>query len=431
MQSTQVLSSVVFLALAVPSFAQDAQIKSAQISLETKSVAVEVVTLTNLRDSPLIAWQIAFVREGKPSMIHGSDYSWQRSPRFPAQGPVLPQEKRTIEIDLAHYSDAGSPVVRLVVFEDGYIEGAAEAIAGWQEQKRARTDDAAYWVRTLNGIPFDTDAELKKYLENAMGERAGQAVEDLSGIANQLSNMLRTSSERLLERIQPISREAHRIHDVLTRPAKPAALEVKAPVSITSRREATPQYSVLVRNLRDVAIEAVGFELLDSKTGRPTGGEAADYCCGRDPGTLASGRGPIGPGDSRQFPLFAKVRESEMVPFPRLTFVLFDDLTHEGSVSKLAEILANREQRAADIGHALRIHAESAAKPPSQLSAFLSAARVERATALGREANQGRLQYLDELIRIAQRDPEHLRSDGAYAKHLEEYRARLVRHLKR
>jgi hypothetical protein len=318
MRHTLVLNAVAVLALALPSTPQDLQIKGAQITLEAKTVPVEVVTLTNERDAPLVAWQIAFVTEGKPSVIHGSDFSWQRSPRSASDGAILPQEKRTIEIDLANYPDAGSPVLRLVAFEDGYIEGAAEAIGGWQEQKRARTDDAAYWVRTLNGIPPGTDTELKKYLENAVGERAGQAVDDLSGIANQLSNLLRTSSERVLERIQPISREARRIHDVLTRPAKPASLEVKAPASITSRREATPQYSVLVRNLRDVAIEAVGFELLDSKTERPTGGQAADYCCGRDPGTLASARGPIGPGDSRQFPLFIRARDSERLPIPRL-----------------------------------------------------------------------------------------------------------------
>jgi len=150
-------------------------------------------------------------------------------------------------------------------------------------------------------------------------------------------------------------------------------------VVIASTRRLTTTYAVVISNLGDVAIEGIAFELLDPISGRPTSGQGADYC-GTDAGTTT---GRIGGKNSRKFPLNLTARELTNPPIARLTLVMFDDLSYEGSTSRRADILAARERDADDIRYVIRVRAEAASKIPAELPAFLKGKRLGRAKALG------------------------------------------------
>lgn len=421
----QMLSATLLLTLALPAFPQDIEIRGASIALETKSSPIEIVTLENKRDSPLVAWQIGLTRDSKPLLTHSSDFTWQTIHPFSKSGPIKPGERRVIEINIRDRADIGSATLKLAVFDDGYIDGVTDAIEPWQKLHRERADDAAYWTRTLEAIPVAEDAELRRYLETKVGERAAEAPTDPSGIRNRLANFLRNSTQpgSLAGGIQSTRKETARLYDVLTRrPSRAPSLEASIPVVVSSKRDVTTEYVAVVRNLREVAIEAVGFELLDPLSQRPTSGQTADYCCGTN---------RIGAGGTREFRLSSKVEDPVQPPIGRLTFVMFDDLSFEGSSTRRAEVLTNRERHADDIRHVLRVRSEAASKSPNERVAFINFKRVERAKALAVSADQARLRYLDDLLREAGASPEGLGGDTPQTQYLEKYRAQLLRHLKR
>jgi len=428
----QIVGATFLLTRALPGAAQDREITGAQIGLETKSVPVEVVTLENRRNSPLVAWQIALTINGKGSLIHTSDFSWQSVPASPTSGPIPPRSQRVIEIDIRDRPDGVAPTPRFALFEDGYLEGTPEAIEQWQRQRRERADDAQYWVRVFAGLPAGADIDQRRYLEIQAAERAAQAGHDPSGLRSRLSNLLRVWRQPgLFEAIEPISKEAARQYNAFTRPpANAPALEASAPVVVSSRRDARSEYVVVIRNLRDLAIEAVAFDLLDPVTGKPQGGQGADYG-GTDIGTRTGNTGRIGGGDSREFPVLGKGVDGSPPQVPRLALVMFEDLTYEGSVERRAAVLEARERQADDIGYALSVRAEAASKPREEAVTFLTRKRAERAKALQARGRQISLFYIDELVKQAKGGPDHLQADSPYIQHLESRRAQLLRHLKR
>ena len=423
--------SALFLALALPAAAQDTDIKSASIALERKTSPIEIVTLENKRDSPLVAWHIALQGgEGKGGLTHTSDFSWQNRPAGMTGGPIKPQERRQVEIELRD-PDVGSPTLTLALFEDGYIEGTPEAIDLWQKQRRDRADDAHYWIRVFANLPAGSESESRRYLEIHAAERAAEGGSDPSGLRIRLSNALRVSRQpgSLLNEVEKLSQEASRQYDALTRrPARAPALEVSTPVALSSRREAIAEYVVVIRNLRNVPIEAVGFELLDPVSLKPRSGQGADFGVS-EIGTRTGNTGRIGGGDSREFPLASKTPDGSP-PVPRLTFVMFDDLTYEGSSASRGSILASRESNADDITYALGARAEAMAKSLSEVAPFLTAKKLERANALQAQGRHINLRYIDELIHQASLGRERIADDSPYVQHLVRYRAQLLRHLK-
>jgi hypothetical protein len=424
----QLLGTMFLLTFVLPALSQDIEIKGVQITLQTQTTPVEIVTLENRRESPLVAWQIAFMKDDRPSVTHTSNHDSRLPPSGFPDGAIRPHERQTIELDARIYPEPGSPNLRLAVFEDGYMDGVFDAIAAWQQERRERAAEAEFWIRAFERMPVGDDKLTYQYLEIQLAERTAQSANDSSGIRNRLSQILKRSLQpgELIQLVRAISQEAARQNEVLTRrPAKAITLESSEPVAITSRRELATSYAVVIRNLRDVAIEAVGFELLDPISRRPTSGQGADYC-GTVPGTPT---GKIGARESRTFLLHEKFQDVKSLPIPRITYVMFDDLTYEGSSSRRAEILAHREQRADDIAHVLSVRAEAASKPPGELVAFINAKRIERARALAAEGNQSRLRDFDDLILVALRGPNAFRADTPYFQHLETHRKQLLRHV--
>lgn len=105
------LLAVVFLPPSA--YAQDSPITGARFTVVEKREPALTVTLENLRDAPLVVWEIATVREGstRPITIH-SFYS----------SPVSPHERRVQQIHVGN-TGAVAAIMHLAVFAGGYYEG--------------------------------------------------------------------------------------------------------------------------------------------------------------------------------------------------------------------------------------------------------------------------------------------------------------------
>ena len=411
---------------------QDVDVKNATIALQPKAIAVEIVTVENRRSSPLVAWEIGLSRPGeaRPSVPANADFSWQVLHPNSTSGPINRNERRTIELELAD-RDLGRPTLRLAVFADGYVEGVADVIDRWQTQRRERAEDAAYWVRAFESMPVSSDDNAKQHLAARAAERAVQVSGDPSGIRGRLWRIWIDTPRPpgwLPAVIEPIRREAERQVAVLAQRSTTApSLESAAPIVLSSKRAALTEYVAVVKNLRDVPIEAVGLEILEPGGGRS--GQTADYCTSDR--AAAGGGGRISPGESREFRLNANIRGDGPLPTLRISFVMFDDLVYEGERAKRDALFRAREQQADDIAFANTARAEAMTRPGRDALAFLVAKRTERDVAIQAQGRQPSLGLLDDLIEQARKSPDSLRENTAVAQELERQREQLLRHLKR
>lgn len=429
----QIVGWSVLTALVSPAGAQDVEVKGAQVILQLKTITVEIVTIENRRSSPLVAWEIGLSEPGasRPGMIYTSDFSWQVPHPDSTSGPITPNERRAIEIDLHTDRDLGSPALRLAVFADGYMEGVPEVIERLQKQRQERIDDAAYWIRAFEMMPGGSEEAARQHLALRAAERAAQASRDPSGIRGRLSRIWHESPHPpgwLSGVVEPIRREAERQYAALTQPPRTApVLEAAAPVVVSSQRAVMTEFVASVKNLREVPIEAVGIEVFEPGDERPDFGQSSDYC-GAAP---TRGSGPIAPGESREFRLGSRVRNKSRLPVVRIAFVIFDDLVFEGSRAPRDRLLRSRERQADNIGFANAVRSEAAAKPAGEVLAFLVAKRAERATQLQAQGREGDLRLLDDLVEQAKVSPERLREPAEVMQSLERQRQQLLRHLTR
>ena len=116
---------VLLLAPCSVSDAQDTPIRGARFTLVEKPEPSLSVTLENLRDVPLVQWEIATVPAGSASPNRvTSFYRTRPGPYAPDDGPVPAHARRTVSIQVDD-ADA-TAVMRLAVFQDGYYEGQTE-----------------------------------------------------------------------------------------------------------------------------------------------------------------------------------------------------------------------------------------------------------------------------------------------------------------
>jgi hypothetical protein len=121
------IASLLFLLLAVRSVghAQDSPVTGARFTLIEKPEPSLSVTLENLRDVPLVQWEVATVRAGfaRPNRVT-SFFRTHPGPYAAGDGPVPAHGRRTVSIQLDD-ADA-TAVMTLAVFQDGYYEGQAQ-----------------------------------------------------------------------------------------------------------------------------------------------------------------------------------------------------------------------------------------------------------------------------------------------------------------
>jgi hypothetical protein len=196
-------------------------------------------------------------------------------------------------------------------------------------------------------------------------------------------------------------------------------------VTLTQDYTTPINYVVAVENAGSVPVEAWGWVYLDPRTGRGTGtgGETHDTC-GVRPDV---GRGPIAPGEVRE--LFSGSTLRDGPPPLAMTFVLFEDLSFEGSMSARDELLRRREGQADSFAYVLEALRRAQAEP-TQTVAILTAAHTERARQPTRYDTA--VSQLLELIRQAKASPSSFAaSAAAHEDALEWQRQRLLRHLPR
>jgi hypothetical protein len=282
-------------------------------------------------------------------------------------------------------------------------------------------------------MPRESEERAKDYLAARVAERAAVSRTDYSGTRGRLFRLWNETAQSpgfVFAIVEPIAKEAARQVEVLTRTlAAPLSRESAAPVSISSRPSTKTRYVVAIRNLRDSPIEAVAFDHYVPGMGRPSGGEAVDFCTA-DP-AARDGRGRIAPGETREFPFSREIADPSTLPTVRLRYVLFDDLSFEGQGADRGELFRRREEMADDLAFANVVRVEMPKVSDADLHAFLQRKKAERITRLLSLKRLPSAYALDRMIEDAARSPARLRETAAAAiARDEQVRLRLLRHVR-
>lgn len=413
-----IILAFVVAILSLQPAAQAPPIAGARISLVPKPQAVLNITIENRRASPLIWWQIRLdVRGavGRTTMIHTGS------------GSIPQGGKRMVPVQLTNPQDVATAALISVEHEDGFHEGTAEAVQAWRTNREERAKDLSYWLRVLGMMPRISEPDLRRYLSDHIGERVGQAQDDPSGFRNKLQNVLlqHPSGPGVWRALDRLHLEAQAALTWNTR--EPAAgsrgggVDAIASAVISAQEQVeTTTYDVAIQNLRGVPIEAVGFETFDPATNRPKSGQTSDFWEAREL--------MIQPKEIREFPFRSDVNPNAP-PALRVSFVLFEDLTFEGSTEARDQLLRRRESQADDYAYAIAVVKQTATLPPGEVEAFLVAKRAERAKQLASEGRRGDTHMIEQLLREVRTAPDRFVAGAkARADHMERQRQRLLRH---
>jgi hypothetical protein len=428
------LVATVLVAATGAAQAQDTEITGARFTLVQKSEPSLSVTLENLRDAPLVFWQIAIRdRSDRPVMTHWSDRTMPTARYSPDDGPVVGHTRRVETIQLGN-ADGLTAVISLAVFADGFYEGPGAD--EYLQRRRGEADDLKYWIAALQNVARAPDADVQRLLKEQLAERAGQMKD--SSFASNLRYLVDESVPRSPESLR--SALAQRRIDAQTRltfldhPMTPGPLQRAADVTsvgITSTRTTTGQLYGVVENLRDVSIEAVGIARYNALSEKLESGVTSDF---GEIGDATAGHGSIQPGERRELALNWNPNPDGSLPNIKLRFVLFGDLKSEGSIGERESLLKARERRAADASYWIPVLKAAAAQPPEQARKYLETKKRERAAALAvtQAGSPGTQQTIDNLLDSSRTaDSKFGEVATRIAAELERQRLQLTRHLSR
>jgi hypothetical protein len=431
--STRLVVAGVLLA-SPTALAQDSPITGARFTLVERNESALSVTLENLRNSPLVAWEIGVVPPGSrtPTAVHSSDYTMARSD---AAGPVAPRSRRLLTIPISAPIAGSTAVTKLAVFADGYYEGQADAVDAFQRRRLPEVDNLRYWIAVLNKLPLGTDEAVRSFLKAHLIQRAGEETGRLA-LAGTLTSLAMQNVPRPAGWLRAVldgkRTEAQNLLAVLERepiPGSPQRAGEATSVRITSSAAIRGRLYALIENLRDVPIEAVALgKYAAPGDNRLVAGRTEDFC-----GVLESGPGNtrIAPGETRELSLSWNRTPDGTPPTVELRMVMFDDLRWEGSASERESVLRQRERRADQIAYWIAALTDAAAQTPEKARALLEARKREAITAwtLTGGAHTGDVDQV--LERIGHRPEEFAAMATGIASHLAQERARLTRHRSR
>jgi hypothetical protein len=412
------------------------EVKGARITLAPKTTAALTVTIENRRTSPIVEIRIG-VTSRRPS--DGSEtFNHYFHPPLPGgrpdHPPIEPNTRRVLELVLRNGSDVETVAPTLVAFADGSVEGSPRELAEWRKARRERVEDLDYWVRAFESMPRISETDARAFLTARLVERASQAVKDSSTVRSRLQRVLQQypSGPDVWFPLDRLRADARR--ELAALPPEPPTLSTtsgaadpSAGVGLSWKPSAAKEFVAVVENLRDVPIEAYRLEVVDPVTARPRSAQGSDFCLGeRTP--IERGRGRIEPHEPREVFLGSTVRDGIL----RLSFVLFDDLSFEGSPEQRDELLKDREARAADYAYAVDVIAKASELPPNEARAFAIAKRAERATLRQAGGRTSDVSPIDEYIRQLTESPERATANAkGFSELLERQRQRLIRHVAR
>jgi hypothetical protein len=418
--------------LTAPVSAQDTDVRGARIELVPKQTAVAVVTLENRRRIPMVAWTVGLFEPGAsaPAISAQADFTATDHVWAEGSGPIRPGEKRRLEVPLDD-REVPTASLRFAVFADGVYEGDPSLFERWQSSRAARAAERLYWIRAVDAVPRASALDARRYLQAQLVERVPQPAPDDEMLREEVRRILRhegTDAE-LANAILRLRERAVRENASFTMPVTPAPAS-SAPdalASVALERGTLTTYFAAVQNLRSRPIEALAFEYREPD--RSGGGLSTDYCAS-EASSPRDGHGRIQPGETREFRL-GRPPSSGVPPDLRIRFVMFDDLTFEGSASGRDEVLRTREMRAADIAYARELTAQLLKLPPGETIPFLTARRAERASQLQTQGRRPDVTMIDRMIHEATRRPDDFRAQAASSQdRLDREREALLRHLK-
>jgi hypothetical protein len=419
----------------------DVPVTSAVLRIERRVIPGLVLHVENLRDEQLQTWVIGIGGSTRVTDFSRPERSYARG-----DGPIQWREVRAMRLDPSRLPPSSpDAAVKLVVFEDGWIEGDKEYVDAWVRVREWRVEDASYWLDVLSQASGKTDADAKAILRSAVTRRRQELAEraapqiraplDSFGENSVMSNLASLANEttprpdgwlaRMLvyHRDQMTSFRRAMLRPLFHAPRAPGQAEGSRVGSVAVRVVNEPVTSVFatIENLRDVPIQAYEFFVYDSPTQvGPSTGHGSDN---------ATGDGPerIQPREVRSISL----GERAVTPTGRLTFVLYDDLTFEGSIERRDRLFKDRERRAAEYEYWIAALAEARSKPATEIREFLTVKRREWIQQ-DQDSRQSLLQQMQQLANLADTRPDAVvQSIDNMRARMERVRQALTRHLTR
>lgn len=393
------LVAFVVAVLALQPAAPHTPVTGARVSLVPKPQAVLNVTIENRCESPLIWWQLRLdIRGPGGSMIHSGSGSIQSGGR------------RTVAVKLMDPQDVATATLIFAEYDDGFYEGTAQTVQAWRKTREERAKDLSYWVGVFGLMPRVSEVALRRYLSDRVSERAGETLTDPSGVRTKLTGVFyrHPSGPDVWDAVDRVRVETQAALSWMTREL-PGAATARVVDTVSSATIAaqemvkTTTFVAAIENLRDVAIEAVGFEALEQGSDRTRSGRRFDFCLAAEQGRRP---GRIQPKEIREELFGMDVNPDKPLPVVRLSFVLFDDLSFEGATHYRDELFRSREMQAEDYASGIAVLRQVATVKASEVDAFLTAKRTERARQLQADGRRGDLLILDNLIRHAKQSPE-------------------------
>jgi hypothetical protein len=301
--------------------AQDTPITGARLTLVEKSEPALTVTLENLRDVPLVAWETATLHEDstQPATVSFQD---RRSTQGNAsENGAVPPRGRLVQTMEVGNRDAIAAIMHLAIFADGYYEGPGGD--SYLQRSREESEELRYWIQALRSIALAPDSDMQRTLNERLAER-GSEIKYLTTVAalRYLRDEIEAgSAASFRSALAARMTEMQERLAILDRPMIPGPLQRSSDVpsvQITSTPSTTTRLYGIVENLRDIPIEAFGLQQYQGGSGRLRGGLTF---CGVS----------IQPGERHEVELTWLNNPDGSLPNVKLHSIMFEDLRFEGS----------------------------------------------------------------------------------------------------
>jgi len=333
-------------------------------------------------------------------------------------------------------ADRALPViVRFAIFADGTVAGAPAEVARLQSSSIALADDLSAWRDLLGQLTDVPNAEAVRALREAIDARNAAQATDPSGVRRQVEVWIR--EERAAGFFAAVARnELSMIATRMRGPGPIAAAARRSPgprsnndlstlVRAVTTSGAVRQFSVNVRNDRDVPLESWAVVLSDVQTGRRL--RALSHDAATDLPSAARLVG-IPPAGNREVGTYQPDADVAGGVRAHLEFVMWQDLTWQGYPANHQQTLANRERRAQEYEFFIPAIRAAAALPAEQALNQLAARQHEfKSGPLGRQSVGLQVQ-LDEWARLLATSSDISGRLSTHAEALETAVTSLMRH---
>jgi hypothetical protein len=314
--------------------AQEPSVTGARVSLKLRQEPAPQVTLVNERDSAVVEYRLRITASAAARGIN-EHASFER---------LAPRARKTLDLRVQD-SSFDTIVLSLAVFEDGHVEGLPDTLNVWRGDRRALSDDLTYWIGVLSTMPRISEPDLRAHLASHLAGRADRPDPRTETVRARLVRILQRypSGPEVWEPLDGLRADAERERAAVRRTLDgPAAQASPGTLAIVSpRASTTPNVVASIENLRDVAIEAFGFEVLKPASNQPDTGMSMRLC----PSRRAEGEsdhGFIRAGETRDVPIGRQPLPDAPLPPVRLRFVLYADGSFEGRAFDRDELLRQR-----------------------------------------------------------------------------------------